>query len=667
MKLKRRRLAVGTLALSLAIAACGTNDIAQPTALPALQGGPTSITGKVAYTNSFFTRGVAQPIVILEDQTGFVKRDRHFVIPPESQVLGTITSDFFTSPFTYSLSVPATPNGTLNDVDHDGQRDAGVMVFAVAYWTNTWGDPYLERRDQGGGGWSSAYASTNISQASDTYLEVVGGKYLVYAPDGDQQFPSGFGPDKKLFTADDPLMVLAAGWSQIDLDRTPFAIERSRTLAIDLIEGEGAEQDDFSQLSYTEAFDAMLDKFRREYAFTEFKGIDWDEKAAEFRPRFEAAQTSRSELEYARALRDFMWSIPDTHVGFDQSLLGSDFQVESAGGLGFAIRETDDGKIIANYILQDGPAAQAGMQWGAQIFAFDGEPIETVVTNNVPWSSPFSNPVVKRLQQLRYATRFPMTKGDVEVEFQNPGGSRETANLDIVNEVESFYEASFSAGQAPASLPVEFSVLPSGYGYVRISSFLDNDVLSIQVWERALRHFNDNSIPGVILDMRQNSGGSGWLANQMAAYFFEDETVVGKTARYDKTTGDFYLDPGEEAIMIPPPQDLRYAGRVALLVGPACASACEFFSYDLTLKDRAVVVGQYPSEGAGGSVEAFFMPEGIYCQLTIGRALDADGNIHIEGGGVVPGLRVPVTAETLRQEANGEDVVLQAAVESLSR
>lgn len=669
MRSSRTYAAAGAIILILAMLGCSTTDATKPsaTSLPAVQAGPTTVTGKVTYTNSFFTRGVAQPIVILEDQAGFVQRDREFVIPAESQVLGKITSDFFTSPFTYTVSLPATPSGTLSDVDHDGQTDAGVMIFAVAYWTNTWGDPYLERRDQGGGGWSTAYASTNISQRSDSYLEVVGGKYLVYAPDDQQQFPSDFGADEKLFTDDDPLMALPAGWSQIDLDTSPFKIDRSTSLTIDLIEGEGSEQDDFSDLSYTEAFDAMLDKFKREYAFTEFKDIDWDARAAEFRPQFEAAQKVRDPHLYALALRDFMWSIPDTHVGFDQSLLASDFQNDVAGGLGLGIRETDDGKIIANYILEDGPAARAGMQVGAVVIAFDGRPIDEVVSGNVPWSSSFSNPTIKRLQQLRYATRFRMDKGTVEVEFQNSGGARQKASLEVVNEYDSFNQASFNAGQTEATLPVDFEVLPSGYGYVRISSFLDNDVLSIQVWERAIRYFNDNAVPGVVLDMRQNSGGSGWLANQMAAYFFDEELVVGKTAHYDKATGEFYLDPDDEAIMIPPPPDLRYGGRVAVLVGPSCASACEFFSYDLTINNRAVIVGQYPSEGAGGSVEAFFMPEDIYCQLTTGRAMDADGNIHLEGSGVVPGLKVPVTAETLSQQAAGVDVVLEAAVEALGR
>ena len=118
-----------------------------------------------------------------------------------------------------------------------------VMVFAIAYWTNTWGDPYLERRDQGGGGWSSAYASTKVSSNRDSYLEVYGGKYLVYAPDDKQQFPSGFGADKKLFTDDDPIMNIPAGWSVIDLDKTPFAIDRSEKPTIDLFEGESSKME----------------------------------------------------------------------------------------------------------------------------------------------------------------------------------------------------------------------------------------------------------------------------------------------------------------------------------------------------------------------------------------------------------------------------------------
>src|SRR5215216_2584710 len=481
MKLLLFRIMAAVTVLGLAMIACASfsptvTTTIVPTSLSQADGGEQTtggtkiVSGSVTYTNTFFTAGVAEPEIILEDQGGFVTRDRKFLIPVESQVIGQITSDFYTSPFTYSLTLPEEPNGTLHDVDHDGNKETGVMVFAVAYWTNTWGDPYLERRDQGGGGWSSAYASTKISDSPNSYLEVYGGKYLVYAPDGDQQFPSDFGGDKKLFTDDDPVMDLPAGWSVIDLDQKPFTIDRSEEPTIDLLEPQSAALDDFSQLSYTEAFDKMLEKFTNEYAFTELKGIDWASKGQEFRPRFEEAEKNNDSQAYVFALRDFLWSIPDTHVGFDYSPIVDDYFTQTDGGLGFAIRETDDSKIIANFILKGGPAEKAGMKWGAEILSLDGKPTGDVVAANVPWESPFSNPIVKRLQQLRYATRFPLEKGQVEITFKNPGQSEQSAQLEVVSEQDSYNFSSPYAGQSDTALPVEYEVLPSGYGYVKVNS-----------------------------------------------------------------------------------------------------------------------------------------------------------------------------------------------------
>jgi len=640
-----------------------TPETTQP-ASPAAQGGPQLITGSLAYTNVFFTRGVAQPEIILEDQGGFVARNQDFIIPVKSQVIGQITSDFNTSPFTYSLSLPAQPNGTLSDVDHDGATDTGVQIFAVAYWTNTWGDPYLDRRDQGGGGWSTAYASTRVSADQATLREVYGGKYLVYAPDDSGQFPSGFGADKKLFTDDDPLMPLAAGWSVVDMDQTQFAVDRSDHAVIDLLEPAEAALDDFSSLSYAAAFDQMLDKFTKEYAFTDYKHLDWAAKGQQFRPRFEQADQTHDAHAYALALRDFLGSIPDTHIGMDTELVDQDFVDASVAGMGLAMTENDDGRFIVTYLTPGGPAEASGVKWGAQVFDINGTTTADAVDAAVALTGPFSNPVVERLHKVAFAVRFPKNTPTASLTFRNPDGQQETKAIALVSEYDSLRHALDTGGE-PTDLPVEFKVLPSGFGYIAINSFLDNDVLSIQVYERAIRYFKDNQIPGVILDMRHNGGGNGWLATQMAAYFFSQETETGYTERYDPSVGQFVADPGRKKPMIPPSADLRWAGPVALLVGPGCASACEFFSYAMTINNRADIVGQYPTEGAGGSVEQFLMPEGIHVQITTGRALDVDGNIHIEGTGVVPTVDVPVNFVTLLSEHNGADPVLTAAENAL--
>lgn len=645
------------LGLLTAFSSIVAADDAPPAKIVNDEGGPVSVTGEVTYTNGFFTAGVAEPLIILEDEAGFVDRDHGFEIPVESQVLGKITSDFFTSPFTYSIELPIEPAATLRDVDHDGEDETGVMIYAVAYWTNTWGDPYLEKRDLFGGGWSTAYASMHIDPNPSANGEVIGGKYIVYAPDDQQGFPSGFGDDKKLFTDDDPIVMLPQGYTVVDMDSDTFTFDRSRNPVIDLIEGEAAAQDDFSSLSYTEAFDAMIEMFRQKYAYTELKNIDWDAKKEEFRPRFEDAEKNNDSAAYQLALRDFIWSIPDGHLSAPTDDV--QFAEATGGGLGMAVRELDDGRVLASFILDGGPADEAGINLRAEITAINGAPIKDAISAVVPWSSPFSSEHARRLQQLRYVTRFPLDT-EVEVTYKNPGDTDEsTATLTTVPEQDSFRFSSFNKGLTGAEPPVEFKLLDNGYGYVKIYSFFDNELLTIQLWERMIQTLIGQGIPGLIIDMRQNGGGSGFLADEMAAYFFDEELDTGSSANYDESLGDFYSDPNLESKFILPPENLRYDGKIAVLVGPNCNSACEYFTRDMTLEDRAGIVGQYPTAGLGGGQTTYLMPDGLQLQYSTGRNVDADGNIVIEGTGVPPTVKVPVDEDTLFSDG---DPVQDAAV-----
>lgn len=628
------------------------------------EGGPVLLTGEVTYTNPLFTGGVAQPLIILEDQTGFIDRNEYYIIPKASQVLGQITSDFFSSPFSYSLSLPQVPNGALRDVDNDGEDDTGVMVFAVAYWTNQFGDALLEERDLYGGGWSTAYASTRISEDVDTRLEVVGGKYVIYAPDDEQGFPSGFGEDGLLFTDDDPIVTIPQGYSIVDMDVEPFEFDRAANQVVDLIEPEGSAVNDFSELSYSEAFEAMVELFRTEYAFTEFYDLDWDALFETYNPRILEAENTGDAHMYALAMRDFLWEIPDGHVSMPLNLLNEEFRGETDGGLGISLAELEDGRFIVNFLLEGSPAAEAGMQLGAEIVEWDGRTLEEAMDDEFIWAhQALSTPHTYRLQQLRYVTRFPLGT-QVEVSFRNPDGDDvQTATMEAVNERVSFSNSSFFAAVDGLELPVEFEILPSGYGYVSIYSFSDNELLTVQLWERMIRTFIQADVPGIIIDMRFNGGGSGFLADQLAAYFFQEEHVLGYSAQYNEQINDFYFDPRSVDEFILPPEELRYDGEVAVIIAPSCFSACEFFSYNMTIDDRAAIVGHYPTGGLGGGVNDFFMPEGMSIRFTVSRAVDRDYNIHIEGQGVAPTVDVPVTLES---ELGDGDFLISAAEEWLT-
>jgi C-terminal processing protease CtpA/Prc len=658
----RRWLLYGLSALMALAFQCGPlsgQESGEPLSAPILpapilvdEGGPVVVSGLLHYTNPFFTAGVTQPLIVLEDQAGFVDRNPAFVMPLASQTLGQITGDFQRSPFSYTLSLPVIPQASLRDIDYDGVAEPGVMVFALAYWANLFGSPFLEVRDLMGGGWSSAYASTRVSAAAGSRGEVTGGKLLVFAPDAAQDFPAGFGPDGRLFTADDqPIVRLPQGYTLVDLDATPFVFDRTARPQVDLIEPDDAALADFSGLGYDAAFAALIDKLRREYAFTETKGIDWDALAAQFAPRMAEAERTRDRAAYLLALRDFSLSIPDGHI---QGLrLTAAEQGASGGGLGLTLAELDDDRVLVVEVAEDGPAARAGIQARAEILLIDGRSIQAALAQTISWNGPFSTDHVRRLQQLQYVVRGPVGKS-VLLTYR-PAGVEETVTVTLAA------EAGFTRSSAPSTgfeLPVAYERLPSGYGYVRLGSFLDDVALTVQLWERLMRTLNRQQTPGLIIDIRQNTGGSGFLADQLAAYLFDEALELGRTGRYNAELDEFYFDPRLTDRFYLPAPTLRYHGPVAVLVGPACSSACEFFAYALTQQERAAIVGHYPTAGVGGSISQLRMPEGQMFQFTSGRAVDMAGEIHIEGKGVAPTVRVPVNEETLFAEG---DVLLAAA------
>ena len=637
-----------------------------PAPLVNQEGGPVIISGELNYTNALFTSGVSQPLIILEDQAGFIDRDEYYLIPVESQVLGQITSDFFTAPFSYALSLPAAPDGSLRDVDNDGEEDIGVMVFAIAYWTNLFGDTLLQKCDLYGGGWSTAYASTRASNDPETRLEIIGGKFIVYAPEPGQGFPSGFGEDGLLFTADDPIVRLPPGYTLVDMDSQPFVFDRAARPVVDLHEPEEAAIKDFSALAYSEAFAAMVDLFRREYAFTELYELDWDALEARYAPRFAAAEADEDSDAYALAMRDFIWEIPDGHVGMPLSHLSELFREETDGGLGLSLSELDDGRIVVSYLIDGGPGAKAGLELGAEILAWDGGTVEDAMEREFVWAhQALSTEHTLRLQQLRYITRFPIGT-DVELTFRNPESDEEqSVALATISERASFNQSSFFAGVEGWELPLESRILPSGYGYVSIYSFSDDERLTVELWERMIDQFNDEEVAGIVIDMRHNGGGSGYLADQLGAYFFSEEHTLGFSSSYNEALGEFYLDPRSEDRFCQPDdlEEPRYAGEIAVIIAPGCFSACEFFAYNLTIEDRAAIVGHYPTGGLGGAVDDFLMPEDMKIRFTVTRALDPEKNIHVEAQGVPPTIRVPVTLDSLTSPG---DPLLEAAEQYLN-
>jgi C-terminal processing protease CtpA/Prc len=618
------------------------------------------VTGSFTYTNDFIFTYYREYSVILTDMYGFVTRDQEWEVPVESQVLGFLEVDQRQQQGEFSLNLPAQPQGTQVDVDNNGRQDSGVQIYAVAFWGHLIGSPFAVGDDQDRG-WPSYLASTiNDPEQND---EVTGGQLLVWSPDGNQGFPSGFGPDEKLFTQDDPIAALPAGYSVIDLDQQPFTVSQANDQSITLHEPRDAAIKDFSRLRYSEAFTQLLEQARREYAFNGIAGKqpDWDRLEQELGPRIAEAERSRDQAAYETAMLEFAMAFRDGHVSLGGSQVEDDnFARQTEGGYGFALRELDDGKVIVTFVLDGGPAAQAGMVRGAEITSFNGTPIRDAIKAVQPFGGPFSTDFAMHYQQQRYLLRSPVGT-EARVEFVNPGQAASSATLTSVAERQSFTVTSLRRGQDPDALPVEFRTLPSGAGYIKVNSNYDDLNLLLQLFERALETFERNGAPGLIVDLRQNSGG----APLGLAGFLSDKIIpMGQDEYFSSATGRFEPD-GPPSEIEPTERQFRF-DKLAVLVSPACASACDFEAYGFSQIPGAIVVGQYPSAGIYAEVARgqFLLPGGLFMQIPTGRTVLPDGSILLEGKGVPPTLRVPITADTVLAEG---DVVLDAAERAVSR
>jgi len=653
------------LILSIAVSACGRKSSVEQTTinLPETEidiQGPALIKGSFTYTNDFVLENYyIEHAVMLTDMTSFILRDLKWELPVDSQVLGYVDVDEDANSARYRLSLPVLPEGEMQDVDQDGRKDRGVQVFAVAYSPNLTGDVFSVGDDRSMG-WPSYLAS--VLTDTENHDEVVGGKLIIWSPDAEQQFPSGFGKDGLLFTKDDPMMDVPVGYSVISLDKNPFTISREEVETIDLYEPKDVAVKDYSHQSYSEAFQTMYDTISVEYAFNGIEGKepDWQALYAKVMPMVKQAEEEENPYAFFLALHEFTLGFNDGHVYFDGNEHYWNYLYENVfPGYGFSAKESDDGKVIVVYVTADSLAEEAGLQKGAQILSVNDMPVSKWIANTKLFF-PTSSPHLYRYDQVTAAFRAPIGQR-MTIKYRSQDGKIDQLTLTSFYDPYSFIAVDSAWASYYSSLmPVEYKLISDDIGYVRINSNSDDIGLIIRLFGHALQAFSDNGASNLIIDMRVNSGGTNL---GLAGFLYDQNIPIGQLEYYSEKTGKF--EP--EGIMdeVYPNEEQYRFDQIILLVDQYCASACELEAYGFSQVPGVIVMGENPTAGMEAEVARgeFVLPEDITLTIPTGRFVKPDGSLLIEGVGVVPTVKLPTTVESLLSE---EDIALNAAVEYLN-
>jgi carboxyl-terminal processing protease len=458
-------------------------------------------------------------------------------------------------------------------------------------------------------------------------------------------------------------------------------------------------QADYRTLSWTDAFKSAHDKFSREYAFSDWKGVDWPNLYSRFLPRITQAQAVGDEKAYYLALHEYARSIPDGHIDMEgpDAMVLQVFQEQIGGDFGLAVAELDDWRVIAASIASTGPAAAAGIVAGAEIISWGGQepkaaigriPFESIIqsgTHIVPGATHApATQEHQRLEQARLLTRAPIGT-NVQVVFKNPGAAAMTSVLSATDDNGQGLTL-FNLAKLPSaedrSKGVIWSILPDGYGHIYVAKEPTSDPSYSEYKQKfsdGIDAFIKAGVPGVILDLRGNRGGSDTLASELCGFFYADRSFYEHQEYYDTRTGGFLRytmnehnpdQPLDNGLWIEP-QTLYYSGPVVALVNPNTISSGEGLTMCVQKLPQGGVVGFHGTNGSFGMVGDYnvILPGDYKIGYPIGRSVDQLGVVQLDSrngiGGVAPNPRVPKTFENVLAFAAGTDVELQYAIRYL--
>ncbi|HNQ21781.1 MAG TPA: S41 family peptidase [Phycisphaerae bacterium] len=190
--------------------------------------------------------------------------------------------------------------------------------------------------------------------------------------------------------------------------------------------------------------------------------------------------------------------------------------------------------------------------------------------------------------------------------------------------------------QSPAVYTGRFD---DGIGYVLITAWSGEQRATVNpVWQ-ALEQFA--GAPGIILDVRPNSGGDELLARQVAGCFVEKPVVYARHVWRDPAAPTGF-SPQVQRVLEPNAQGPVYRGKVAVLTGPAVMSSCESFLLMMKQAPDCKLVGAR-SYGSSGNPKPHDLGNGVTVYLPSWKDLRPDGTC-LEGEGIAPDVPVPAQA-----------------------
>ena len=266
-------------------------------------------------------------------------------------------------------------------------------------------------------------------------------------------------------------------------------------------------------------------------------------------------------------------------------------------------------------VIEDSPAFQAGIQTGDKFLKINDESIIGEKLTDV----------VKRLKD-------GPKKEKLKITVQRGG---ETMDIEVMRDV-------------VHTITVKDRMLSDTIGYLRITSFNSN---TYDEFKKALKKVEKEGAVSLVLDLRNNPGGTVAETEKIADLFLDEGTIYYTQDKHGNKKYAYSKDGMDDIPLI-------------ILVNGSSASASELLSGSLKDNGRAKLVGTQ-TFGKGIMQEFFGVSMNSALKLTT-RKYYTPGGEEIHGFGITPDIVVEQD-EAVTLGDPEQDVQLKRAIEEFSK
>ncbi|MBQ8148130.1 MAG: hypothetical protein IJ040_05000 [Lachnospiraceae bacterium] len=436
--------------------------------------------------------------------------------------------------------------------------------------------------------------------------------------------------------------------------------------------------DSYRKAHYVAEFEEGFACMKEYYTLSEHKNIHWDELYEEYLPLFQEAEKEQDAVANSIAWMQFCNEFYDAHVGYapreaedmqeaiTERVVGNDY--------GLATVQLDSGEFVAVLVEPGSQAELAGIRTGTVIVEWNGKkPDDWLDTcrERMHQSTICGNVDNQEFYVGCYLAG--IGEEQVQVAFLDESGNQKTVILDAMDSYAERFEdvaALLTYKEPRANISVtaindDIIVLNTNMMEFSSETSASSDYGSLQASLREqLIPYRDAGATKLIIDLRNNGGGSTKMAQAIVALVAEGEIFWAADGAYNEATGEHeilntYSISGE---------NLWEDGEIVVLTNSNCGSAANHCLDALQELDNVTVIGLTQPAGMAQGVTSVRLEYGMLAfsgtcvvdeNADIWIDSDESGKARLQVDEQIPFDEKAVEAIFLR----GEDYVMNYAIE----